>query len=108
MAMSIDDPQLGNRVVGAAIAAAKQVVELTPQPTNHASRVGLAKEIWTNPQARAKPMIRVLLADSYTTDALSWNPDPAQGQSNLIVNVTDAQMVAAVYNKWNVFVALDS
>jgi uncharacterized protein (DUF1778 family) len=109
MAASIDDPNLGNRVVGAAIAAAKQVVEAPdPKPANYAQRVEFAKKIWTNPQAEAKPMIRVLLADSYKTAALSWNENPEAGQSNLVVNVTDDAFVSAVFSKWNVFVALDA
>jgi len=109
MASSIDDPELGNRVVGAAIAAAKQVVEAAdPKPANYSKRVEFAKKIWTSPQSEAKPMIRVLLADSYKTSALSWNADPAPGQSNLVVNVSDDAFVAAVFSKWDVFVALDA
>jgi len=108
MATSIDDPALGNRVTGAAIAAAKRVVDEDPAPNNHAARLAFVKKIWTNPQQEAKPMIRVLLANYYNTAAFSWNDAPEPGQSNLVMNVNDTQFVDAVFDNWNVFVALDA
>ena len=98
-------PSLKQVVVGAAVAACKDISDET-DVANHAQRLAFAKSILVNPQTAAEPMVRVILMNYWDTAALTWNDSPESGEDNIVINATDEQVKDAVLASWDIFAAV--
>lgn len=100
----VDDPSLGQRVAGAALAVTAIARKEDPKSADYAAKIKLGNKVLRSPQASGggdvSKMSRLVLSEWYNTPKLSWNDSPAPGQSNLVITATDDEIVALLQANW--------
>lgn len=86
-----NDPGLKDKVQGALMVVAMEVVEEDPQPANHAARLAYAQQVMTDPQGQATKWVRVLLGKNSTATVAQIN------------GVNDSTVLNQVRNAWDLF-----
>ena len=105
MASLVDDSKLKARVGGLVLAATKGIRKENPKSTDYAAKVKTANGITQTSgfasDAFVLGMARVVLSEFWDTAKMTWNANPASGESNLVVSATDAEITAVIVAAWS-------